>query len=231
MTDRTPRRLGVVGGTFDPFHYGHLDAADAARAALSLDEVVFIPAKDPPHRPLVPRATAFHRFALAALAIGGLPGYHVSDVELMREGRSYTVDTLRHLHGTGWKPSQIFFIIGADAFAEIATWREYPDVLDLAHFTVIARPGTTTGAALARTPDLQSRVRASSTASVTQGNTGIFVVEAATRDVSSTMIRARLAAGQSIDDLVPPAVARHIVAHLLYKTENDLHGQNQHRQG
>jgi len=205
-------RLGVLGGTFDPIHYGHLDAAAAARDALSLDEVLFVPARDQPLRASVPRTTAFHRFAMVALAVNGCRAYRVSEMELAREGTSYTIDTLRQLHADGWTPSQLFFILGADAFAEIANWRGYPGILDAARFAVVARPGTTLESALARTPALGSRVS---------------LVEARTRDVSSTTIRQRLAAGDSIDDLVPAAVARHILAHHLYGAVDDLHGEDE----
>ena len=225
------RRLGVLGGTFDPVHFGHLDAADAARSALALHDVLFVPAHDPPHRPADPHATAFHRFALVALAINGIAGYRVSDEELRRDGRSYTSDTLRALHAAGWSPSQIFFILGADAFAEIATWHEFPVVLDAAHFAVIARVGTTIEAALARTPDLRSRARQPSAAPGTGGQTGIFLIEAATCDVSSTIVRGRLAARQPIDDLVPSAVAQHIAAHHLYGMERRLHGHDEDNEG
>jgi len=234
-------RLGVLGGTFDPVHFGHLDAAAAARAALELDEILFIPSHDPPHRPVDPHATAFQRFALVALAIGGLPGYRVSDEELRRPGNSYTSDTLRALHATGWTPLQIFFILGADAFAEIATWHEFPAVLDAANFAVIARPGTSVEAALACTPTLRPRVRPASGGAFECHNTSVFLIEAATRDVSSTMIRTRLAAGQSIGDLVPLPVARHIAAHHLYArrvrlqpdqgAEDGLHGHHEDKTG
>jgi nicotinate-nucleotide adenylyltransferase len=216
MTDvmaRPPRtqsrgRLGILGGTFDPIHFGHLDAAAAAREAVALDEVVFIPAHDPPHRPIDPRASAFHRFALVSLAIDGLGGYRVSDVELRRDGPSYTVTTLRALHAEGWMPSQLYFVLGADAFAEIHTWYAFPDVLECANFVVISRPGA---------PDVRRDVPHLS-------SPRIYHVEARTRDVSSTAIRARLAAGASIDDLVPPAVARHIAAHQLYGATDVRHG-------
>lgn len=220
------QRLGVLGGTFDPVHFGHLDAAAAARGALALDQVVFIPSNDPPHRPVDPHATAFQRFALVALAINDLDGYRLSDEELRRQGNSYTAHTLRALHARGWTPQQIFFILGTDAFAEIATWYQFPAVLDEANFVVIARPGTSFDDALARTPVLRSRVRRSATPPDT-GDTGILFVEAATRDVSSTLIRRRLAAHESIDDLVPPPVARHIAVHHLYGAEDGLHGSNQ----
>jgi nicotinate-nucleotide adenylyltransferase len=223
-----PRRVGVLGGTFDPIHYGHLDAAEAARATLELDEVLFIPAHDPPHKPHDPRASAFHRFAMLALAIQDFPGYRVSDVELDREGASYTADTLRALHRRGFDPLRLFFILGADAFADIAAWREFPALLDLAHFVVVARPGTTLGEALARTPDLRARTRVlPPNVRNADGGPGIYLVEARTRDVASTAVRERLASGAPIDDLVPRPVARHIVAHYLYGAIDDRHGQDE----
>lgn len=209
------RRIGLLGGTLDPLHVGHLDAADAARAALHLDEVLVIPAHDPPHRPNDPHASAFHRFAMVALAIERRDGYRASDVELRRDGPSYTSLTLRDLRSAGWQPSQLFFILGADAFAEIAMWFDYPGILDACRFAVVARPGTTLAAALERTPGLRERI----------GRT-IHFVEAATADVSSTDIRRRLAANLPVDGLVPPAVARHIAVHRLYRTADDLHGQD-----
>jgi nicotinate-nucleotide adenylyltransferase len=225
------KRLGVLGGTFDPIHFGHLDAADAARRALELTEVLFIPSHDPPHRSTDPHASDAHRFAMVALAINGCPAYGVSDLELRRGGNSYTADTLRSLHAAGWKASQIFFILGADAFAEIATWYEFPAVLDAAHFAVIARPGTTLEQAAARTPALGRRIHPSPTSIDQSLETGVVLIEAVTRDVSSTSIRAHLSAGQPIDHLVPPAVARHIAAHHLYRTDDELHGEHKDLQG
>jgi nicotinate-nucleotide adenylyltransferase len=221
------RRLGVLGGTFDPVHFGHLDAGDAAQSALALDEVRLIPAHDPPHRPVDPRASAFHRFALVSLAIAERPSWRASDAELARPGASYSIDTLRALHAGGWTASQIFFILGADAFAEIATWREFPDVLDASHFVVVARPGMTLDEAVARTPQLGARMRQPGDAGAGSGETAVFLVAARTRNVSSTEIRTRLAAGLPIDDLVPASVARHIVAHQLYGAVDDLHGEKQ----
>lgn len=217
------RRLGVLGGTFDPIHFGHLDAADAAWSALALDELRFIPSHDPPHRSLDPRASAFHRFALVSLAIEGRRGYRACDIELARQGPSYTADTFRALRAEGWAPFQIFFIIGADAFAEIATWREFPEVLDAANFAVIARPGMTLDMAFNRTPELRPRVRERPQEVADNSKTGIHVVTARTRDVSSTMVRSRLADRQSIGDLVPPSVAHHVFEHQLYGAVGSLH--------
>jgi nicotinate-nucleotide adenylyltransferase len=219
-------RLGLLGGTFDPVHFGHLDAAEAARRAMRLDHVCFIPSSDPPHRPIDPLASAFQRFALVALAIQDQPSHRVSEIEMTRPGHSYTADTLRVLHADGWLPRQLFFILGTDAFAEIATWREYPSVLDAANFVVIARPGTTLDAAVARTPDLRARMKRPEQDTPQRPETSIFLVEARTRDLSSTTIRARLAAQQSIEDLVPAAVAHHVVSHHLYGAVGNLHGQD-----
>jgi nicotinate-nucleotide adenylyltransferase len=219
------RRLGLLGGTFDPVHYGHLDAAEAARTALALDEVWLVPSHIPPHRPQDPIATPYHRFALAVLAVADRVPYRVSDMELRRTGRTYTVDTLRSLHEQGWTCSQLFFILGTDAFAEIATWHEYPDVLDAANFVVIARPGTTVDEALSRTPTLRSRV-CTPEALEREFTARIVVIAAATRDVSSTTIRERLRAARPIGDLVPPAVGRHILTHHLYGAVDHLHGES-----
>jgi nicotinate-nucleotide adenylyltransferase len=138
------------------------------------------------------------------------------------------VDTLRALHACGWSPSKVFFIVGADAFAEIATWREFPAVLNFAQFAVISRPGVPLEDALARTPDLVSRLRIPANRAWTdEDGTAIYLVEARTRDVSSTVIRARLAQRKAIDDLVPAPVARHIIAHHLYGAVDNLHGKNE----
>lgn len=209
------RRIGLLGGTFDPIHVGHLDAADAAQRALALDEILVIPAHDPPHRSDDPHASSFHRFAMVCLAVEGKAGFRASDMELRRDGPSYTALTLRDLRAEGLQASQLYFVVGTDAFAEVATWYDYPAILDACRFAVIARPGTTLEAAVARTPELQSRVGDS-----------IQLVEAATTAVSSSDIRARLLAGRPVSGLVPPAVERHIVTHQLYGTVNALHGKD-----
>ena len=221
-------RLGILGGTFDPIHFGHLDAADAASAALALEKIVLIPAYDQPLRVIDPRATVYQRFALTALAVEDRPECYVSDVELVRQGRSYTEDTLRTFHASGWRASQLFFILGSDAFAGIAAWHGYPGFLDLAHFVVITRPGVSIDEATQRTPELRPRMSPVPREPVaSDGPARIFLVHAHTRDVSSTMIRERLASSRPIDELVPPAVARHIQKHHLYGAVDSLHGEDE----
>jgi nicotinate-nucleotide adenylyltransferase len=197
-------RVGLLGGTFDPIHRGHLEAASAARRALSLDRVLLLPSRTPPHRSSEPRASAFHRFAMAAI---GAAEYDmaVSDLELRRDGPSYTALTLEALHTEGLSPAQLYFITGSDAFAEVSTWYDYPRILSLANFVVVSRPGSPAPASVI--PDLQPP---------TAGATRVLSVEADTPNVSSTDIRRRIAAGESIDGLVPPGVAGHIRRHRLY---------------
>ena len=199
----TDRRIGILGGTFDPIHLGHLEAASAAWTALSLDRVLLLPSRTPPHRALEPRASVYHRFAMTAIAANGCEGMQASDLELRREGPSYTALTLEALQRDDILPAQLFFIIGADAFAEIATWYDYPRVLTLANFAVVSRPG----APLIPNPQ-----------PLTPGSapTAILHVNASTPDVSSTDIRRRVAGGESIESLVPPGVAEHIRRHRLY---------------
>lgn len=213
-------RLGLMGGTFDPIHRGHLDAAAAARQRLDLGRVLLLPSNVPPHRPSQPCASAFHRFAMAALAAQEQPWLEASDLELRAGGPSYTARTLAALHEAGFGPRQLFFIIGADAFAEIATWFDYPRVLDAANFVVVSRPGHGHDDVLGRAPAVGGRIldlRTGASFDPSRLGTAVIFVDAATADVSSTEVRARLAAGRPVDGLVPECVARHIGRHSLYQ--------------
>ncbi len=208
-------KLGLLGGTFDPIHLGHLATARAAQRALGLQTVWFVPSARPPHRPDSPQASEYHRVAMIRLAIAEGAGWEVCELELRREGASYSYDTLRALNGDGLVPSQIFFIAGADAFAEIATWHRYPDVLDLAHFVVVARPGFSIDALRRRVPALASRMI--EPADLADSSTPrIILVHAETPDVSSTAIRGRVADRDSLAGLVPSAVSTYISQHDLY---------------
>jgi len=219
-------RIGVLGGTLDPIHCGHLEAATAARDALDLAHVLIVPSHVPPHR-VQPAASPFHRFAMAALAVHGVPKLTVSDEELRTPGPSYTADTLDRLHALGWSSSQIFFIVGADAFAEIATWHRYPEVIDLANFVVISRPGHALEELARRLPELAPRMKPASGAK-SAADLSILLLPAPTPDVSSTSVRERIGRGESIRGLVPPLVEAHIHQHGLYesRTANQLHGEN-----
>jgi nicotinate-nucleotide adenylyltransferase len=198
-------RLGVLGGTFDPVHNGHLAAADAAQRALQLDAVTLVPSNIPPHRRDPAGATSEQRYDMAALAAAERPGWTASRLEVDREGPSYTYDTLAELQSSG---SQLFFVLGADAFAEIASWSRYPAVLDLAHFVVVSRPGITLDSLHARVPSAFDRQ--------SSAQTRVILLESPTPDISSTDIRRRARAGQSLRHLVPDSVAHYITTHRLY---------------
>jgi nicotinate-nucleotide adenylyltransferase len=191
--------------------------------------VVIIPSLVPPHRPEQPAASAFHRFAMAALCVADHHWMRVSDDELRAPGPSFTAETLDRWHAQGLRPSQIFFVTGADAFAEIETWHRYPAVLDLAHFVVVSRPGVTVTSLGSRLPTLAARFVEPDQVGVKTEKTAIFLVDAATPDVSSTDLRRRLAAGETVAGLVCPAVEQHIARHHLYRhgyPADHLHGKN-----
>jgi nicotinate-nucleotide adenylyltransferase len=218
----THRRLGILGGTFDPVHLGHLAVADAASAALHLTEVLVIPSNHPPHRRVEPRASGYHRFAMVALAAADRPQLFASDVELQADSWSYTSVTLRRLHDTAFSALQLFFLTGADAFAEIATWNDYPAILQLSHFVVVSRPGHPASAMPDQLPMLRDRmIMCPAPGGVSSDRPvetpGIWLLDAPTPDVSSTDVRRRARAGESLDGLVPAAVQRYIERHHLYR--------------
>src|SRR5256885_3889406 len=211
------RRIGILGGTFDPIHRGHVDIGDAAKAALDLPGVQIITAHVPPHRP-PPEASSYHRFAMVALTTIDRPAWRASDVELRHETPSYTSRTLRELHGRGYEPIELCFVIGADAFADIASWRDYPEILQAAHFVVVSRPRFPAAALVERVPHLADRMVQRPGDLVGSRAPGIFLLDAATPDVSSTAIRSRLATGAPIDGMVPPRLQQHIDQHGLYRS-------------
>ena len=224
MTQVISQRVGILGGTFDPIHEGHLAVAEAACTALGLDEVLFIPSHHPPHRRVEPQASGYHRFAMVALAVADRPKFLASDVELRAADWSYTSVTLRRLHATAFDALQLFFITGADAFAEIATWKDYPAILDLANFVVGSRPGLSAALIPDRLPTLRDRMIMKRDADAHReagadrpAATRIWLVEAPTPDVSSTEVRRRVRAGEPFDGLVPRAVERYIARHHLYR--------------
>lgn len=206
-------RTGILGGTFDPIHLGHLDVAGAAFHALRLDIVHLMPARQPPHRG-APRASAAHRFAMAALAAQDRPGLIVSDFEMAVDGPSYTSGTLDRLEARGLKTAELFLITGADAFRDITTWKDYPVLLDRAHFVVVSRPGCPAPGLRRLLPDLSGRM--CETPCEIPSRPGIFLVDAPTAPVSSTDVRDRLNRGESIDGLVPLAVKSYIEKQNLY---------------
>lgn len=214
------KRVGILGGTFDPVHNGHLAVAEAVRQALSLSSLLFIPAFLPPHKPTYAISAFDHRVAMLELAVGSNPGFSVSRLEAERVGPSYSIDTLRTLGQTLGKDVHLFFIIGMDAFAEVFTWKEKGELLDHASFVVVGRPdlcqqscAQTVAANFPGYAFDEGRGR-------WQGKPGrgaIYPVVMMPVKVSSTEIREAVRQGRPIRDRVPAAVADYIEAQGLYR--------------
>ena len=204
-----PGSLGILGGTFDPIHHGHLLIAEEAREALGLERVLLVPAAVPPHKPGQPVTDASHRLAMVELAIAGNHAFEASRVEIDRGGASYTVETLRGLraHRDGGA-SDPWFILSAEAFAQFETWREPDEILRLCRLAVVPRAGFETPDAAwvgARFPGREDRVR---------------FLSGPLLPISGSVVRRRAAAGWSVRYLVPDAVARYIDEHRLYATSD-----------
>jgi nicotinate-nucleotide adenylyltransferase len=200
-----PGSLGIMGGTFDPIHHGHLSIAEEAREALGLERVLFIPAATPPHKPGRPVTDASHRIAMTRLAIAGNDAFAVSDIEIARGGASYTVDTLAALAETA-SPSapEPWFILSVEALAEFPAWRRPDRILELARLAVVPRAGYDAldgGWVEATFPGRRDRVG---------------FLPGPLLPISGSVVRRRAAAGRSVRYLVPDAVAAYITQHALY---------------
>ena len=214
---------GVLGGRFDPIHLGHLMIAAVAQELLGLDQVLLLPSRLAPHR--TTQARGSDRLAMVKLAANGQPHLSPSDLELKTSGPSYTAATLRQLREQGHRPTRLFFVIGADAFADIESWHDYPNILDAAHFVVVSRPGHQAAALVEALPTLRDRMSLASRETRRRdlkpdATPRILLVDAVTPAVSSTDIRNRVVLGKSLDGLVPTSVAGYIERHHLYETNH-----------
>jgi nicotinate-nucleotide adenylyltransferase len=211
-------RWGVLGGTFDPVHYGHLRAAESVREAMALDRIVFVPARVPPHKARPTVTAAEDRYRMVEAAVSHQATFDVSPIEIERQGPSYTLDTLDQLAGDSRR--EVFFITGIDAFREIRTWHRWEALLQSHSFVVHGRPGYGLAGALEVVPDsLRSRLvelRNGAPPPLDRGPS-IYLVSALTLNISATEIRALLRSGRSVRYLVPPEVEAYIVKHRLYQ--------------
>ncbi|PIS27929.1 MAG: nicotinic acid mononucleotide adenylyltransferase [Candidatus Marinimicrobia bacterium CG08_land_8_20_14_0_20_45_22] len=191
--------LCVFGGTFDPPHNGHLRIADAVQKEFSFDRILFVPALIPPHKTHKTFTPHEHRLAMLKLAIAGFPHFDVSDIEIKRQGVSFTVDTLREIQSE-WKIAkpETFLLIGGDSLAEFNTWREPETILSLANVIVACRPGFDVDSV---SPEILSCVHFAKTPLA---------------DISSSDIRERIRNGQPVDEFIPPAVQDYIREKNLY---------------
>lgn len=209
--------IGILGGTFDPIHYGHLRPAQEVLRALALSEIRLIPAANPPHRP-PPVAGAEHRLRMVELAAAEFPGFRVDDREFRRGGPSYTVPTLESLRAElGEVP--LCLLMGTDAFAGIETWHAWRRLPELAHFVVMTRPGWPFPDTPALPEWARRRVSRDAAGLARSPAGGIYFQPVTPQDVSATGIRRRIARGESVDGLLPSAVRDYIRVHGIYSTE------------
>lgn len=217
-------RIGLLGGTFNPIHNAHLAIARQAREMLELDRVVMIPSGDPPHKPSNGLASAKDRYEMVRLALASDPYLAISDVEVRRSGKSYSIDTVRLLQQEFGNETRLHFLIGLDAFLEFATWREPETLLTLCSFVVLSRPGLSFQA-LSTVP-LIPRLPQASLMDLDQGRTvrldvqiglqSLICLRVPPSTVSASDIRGRIARGASTANLLPPAVESYILQHHIY---------------
>ncbi|WP_348787610.1 nicotinate-nucleotide adenylyltransferase [Leifsonia sp. NPDC080035] len=196
LTEKSRPRIGVMGGTFDPIHHGHLVAASEVAQSFDLDEVVFVPTGQPWQKGAV--TPAEHRYLMTVIATASNPRFTVSRVDIDRAGATYTIDTLRDLHEE--RPdAELFFITGADAIAQILSWRDVEELWKLAHFVAVSRPGH----------DL-------SISGLPKQDVSLLEVPALA--ISSTDCRSRVSRGFPVWYLVPDGVVQYISKHHLYRS-------------
>jgi len=217
-------RIGIYGGTFNPVHYGHLRTAEEVRAMLSLDKILFIPAgKTPFEKPDMARAA--HRFNMVKEAIAGNPDFEISDMEFKSRSKSFTIDTVEKLREK-YTGSELFFILGIDAFLDLPHWKQPGRLVDLAHFVVISRPGHTFSG-LTSSPYLR-RVSRKTLREIDAGMKNVFsfdisesrkgfLCRVTALDISASNIRNLIVSGKKIKYLLPDSVESYIISHKLYK--------------
>lgn len=219
------RRVAIYGGTFDPVHNGHIEVARRVLKLFELDEVIFIPASVPPHKRNANITSAFHRFAMLALATEADPGLLISTIELDSPDEPYAVETVERIRVALGEQTELFFMMGADSWLEITSWHEWQRLLRLCQFIVVTRPGfelervdysdmpiqvvNVLGQDRRQWPDLKDQPKAPH----------VWLTDAASVDISATKIRAaaRVSNLDGLQTMVPPVVASYIEKYNLYR--------------
>jgi nicotinate-nucleotide adenylyltransferase len=202
------KKIGLLGGSFNPIHMGHLVLAEEARECLGLDRVLFVPNRQPPHKPMTEMASAEDRLRMVEAAIDGNPAFRACDIELRREGPSYSIDTVRELLDRSEGTWDIHFLIGADSLAELPTWYDVAELARLCRFVVFRRPGDDLG----DLEPLKGVLDDEQIEAIAQRRFDMPLI-----GVSATDIRRLVREGRSVRYLVPDAVRRIIEEHRLYQ--------------
>ena len=223
-------RIGIMGGTFDPIHLGHLRAAEEIYWAFGMDRIIFVPAARPPHKEEAVVASALHRYEMVSLATVFTPYFTVSPIELHREGKSYSVETVREFQKMTGPDTRLYFVVGVDAFLEMSAWRDAEELLRLTRVIVTARPGwrldevesllTPEQRRLLGQPSFRYlKVGEIDVAQVEKSPAPrqVLLVEVVSLDIASREIRQLVEAGRSIRHLVPDTVAAYMAKNRLYQ--------------
>lgn len=200
------KKIGILGGTFNPIHCGHLKVAEAVRVSFGLDKVLFVPSGKPPHKLNKEVTGAEHRYAMVECAVRSNPYFEASRVEIDRMGYTYTVDTLRLLRSLYCEGTELYFLIGSDVIDELKTWKNFREVFKLCSFIAVERPGCDREYTSNRIEQLRK-----------QYDVTILKVEAPLVDISSTLIREFIKEKSSIKYLVPECVEEYINKNGLYR--------------
>lgn len=213
-------QIGLFGGTFNPIHLGHLKAASIVRDRFKLDKVFFIPSYIPPHKKGSEVASPEHRLAMVQMALDEIPQFIPSSIEIDAGGESYSVITLGKIKKT-YPHAQVFFILGIDAFLEIETWKEYQEVLKYCFFVIISRPGYSlpTAQEVLKGQFQEQMIHISVDMDISEdllSRYKFFLFPLAALDISSTEIRRRVKAGESVAGMVSPQVEKYIKENKLY---------------
>jgi nicotinate-nucleotide adenylyltransferase len=215
--------MGLFGGTFNPIHMGHLRGAEEIRESFGLTEVVFIPAAIPPHKKMKGMIDASHRLEMAQLATSTNPYFSISDIELKRSGKSYSIDTIRYFRRI--HQGSLFFILGEDAFFEIETWKEFRTLFSLCHFIVMARPESKAKGCFPELPEglapFFKEDRSGKAWTHASGNY-LYLKEITFFDISSTKVRELIDREASIRYLIPTEVEAYIQEKGLYRRDGPV---------
>lgn len=221
MTDKSAskRRVGILGGTFDPIHYGHLRAAEEARERFALERVIFIPAFIPPHKGTLRVTESRHRIEMVKRAIQGNELFEVSEVECAREGASYSVETIRQILLMEGPGLALYFILGIDAFQMIHTWRSYQELFNLTNWIVLKRPGYAKWGKEALPKEIAGLFHYDNRRKVWVHESGhkVHFCKFRSLEISATEIRRLIERGKSVRYLIPEEVRNYIETHGLYK--------------
>lgn len=199
-------RIGIMGGTFDPIHYGHLVISEHVRSEYKLDKIIFVPAGMPPHKKQFTISKSIHRYFMTVLATIHNPNFTVSDVEVGSDSITYTVNTIQKLKELYGQDTEFYFITGADALLDIESWKEAERLLNICHFIAGTRPGHENEVLENKIDLLKEKY-----------NADIQLIQVPALAISSTDIRNRVKNGQSIKYLVPEAIEQYIFKNGLYK--------------